>query len=256
MDKLYQIRIDVPEGQEYGRVMPIGDIHYGSRSHDSKMFEIYMNWIYKNKDVYVLGMSDLVENSNKNSVGYYDQIVDVNDQVDYIIGKFQPLQDEGRLIGLLEGNHERRTKKASGIDLNRQIVNQLNAINLGIAATLQIKVVPDKGRGEKYTFYAKHGSSGATTVGGRANAVVRMAKEVNAECYLMGHMHTLEHHKTYHYNIRYNKLVLTEKHYVITGSYMHYLGNYAQEKGYPPSGVSGSPKIKLHTDLHRISVSL
>lgn len=257
MKKLHKIRIETPDDQQFGRLMPIGDIHYGNRAHDTKMFEIYMDWLYENKDVYVIGMADLIENASPQSLGWYDQIIPIDDQIDYIIDKFQPIQDEGRLIGLLEGNHERRTKRYAGVDINRRIANQMGAVDLGIAAPLQIKVIPDSNkRGEKYSFYAKHGTSGATTAGGRINAVIRMAKEVNAECYLMGHVHTLEHHKTYHYEFKYNKLVMVEKHFVITGSYMHYLGSYAQEKGYAPSGVSGSPKIKLHTDMHRISVSL
>ena len=58
------------------------------------------------------------------------------------------------------------------------------------------------------------------------------------------------------YVIERGRAILRPRHYILTGAYLKYWGSYAQEKAYIPSGASGSPKVKLHSDVHRISVSL
>jgi UDP-2,3-diacylglucosamine pyrophosphatase LpxH len=247
-----------PTDQSFIRLMPVGDVHYGNKAHDKEMFEIYMDWLYENKDTYVLGMGDLIEGATKHSVGYYDQTVNINDQIRYIVKKLKPLVDENRVLGLIEGNHERRVKRdTTSLSLHEIITDKLGVKNLGAGTFLDLRIKnKGKRRSQKYKFYAIHGASGSYTPAGKMNACMRLIYIANVECYLMGHVHALDHRKLDIYDTERGKIILKSKHFVITGSYLKYIGGYAQEKAYIPSGTSGSPKIKLHADMHRISVSL
>lgn len=239
------------------RIVPIGDIHDGHKDHDEETFDAYLADIIKNKDMYVFLMGDLIECSNRHSVGLYDQVKTVDEQIESVIKKLEPIAKEGRILGMVEGNHERRAKKHAGIDISNQIAKRLNIPYYGIGVVLHIKVrPPDNKRSQVYYVYFTHGDSRARTAGGKINACMRLRDVVNVDCYCMGHVHSLEHHTESVYEPDRWNLRLKRKHFVLTGSYLKYWDSYAQSKGYSPSGSSGSPKIKLHSTFHRISVSL
>ena len=155
------------------------------------------------------------------------------------------------------GNHEKRALKDGAINVNHRISRELKVRDLGVGALFYFQVKKDDAkRGQNYVVYAKHGTSGATTAGGKINAIMRMRDVVKADLYLHGHVHSLQHHSQEIYRVDRGNLVLDKKHYVLTGSYLKYWGSYGEEKSYPPSGTSGSPKIKFHANMNRISVSL
>ena len=256
-EEVITLPIRVEKSEDSGKMMAIGDPHIGNRYHDKKMYGLFMKWLYENKDYQVITMGDLIECANKNSVGLMDQVMTVDDQIDQIIEDFGPIADEGRMIGMLIGNHEKRALKQAGIDVTHRIARELKVRDLGVGALLYLQVKKDDAkRGQNYVVYAKHGTSAASTPGGKLNAIFRMRDVVKADLYLHGHVHALDQHKQEVYRVDRGNLILDKKHYVLTGSYLTYWGSYGEEKGYPPSGTSGSPKIKFHANMNRISVSL
>lgn len=238
-------------------IVPFGDTHWGHQDCDKSTLKIVLEWIYQTKNVYIICMGDLIESSIIGSPGLFDQEKFVDSQMYDIVKMLKPIADEGRIIGLLEGNHEKRIRKLTGFDITKLMAELLDTQYLGKGMAHLIEVTNGE-KTQQYTMYTTHGKSNARYPHTKMNSCINMNKIVNVECYCMGHVHTLGHQKIDTFEIdKQNKSVKKEpKHYVLTGSYLHYWGSYAQAEGYPPSGDTGSPKIKLHIDTHRISVSL
>lgn len=249
-NQVLKTNLELVDGK-FGEIMPFGDIHIGHKGHDDDMYHRFLDTLRKEKHFKILGMGDWIEcGTTRASFRLYDQVMSIDDQIDQIVEDFGEFADEGRIIGILQGNHERTAVK-EGFDPTHRIARELGVPNLEIGAVLS--VISGE---ERYYTYATHGSSMATTPGGKMNACMRMANVVDAELYCMGHVHTLDHTTVDQYQPLYGKLELKRRHFVITGAFLKYLGTYAQAKVYQPSGSSGAPKIKFHADFHRISVRL
>ncbi len=256
--KLYKHKIDLPKGENYALIVPFGDIHYGHQACDKETLKLVLKWMYDNKNVYVIGMGDLLESSIIDSPGLFDQDQFLDDQISNMIKLLKPLADEGRILGLHAGNHELRLRKKNNLDITNLMCQMLGVTYLGPAGAIHEIKVNTKGSRHKevYTIYSTHGSSGAMYPHTKMQACMRLALICDTELYCMGHVHSLFHQKIEYYKPEGNKVISKAKHYVLTGSYLNYWETYAHEKGYPPSGGTGSCKIKLHSDCHRISVSL
>lgn len=241
---------------EYDKIeiIALGDIHYGHKHLNKKLFREMLDYIYNTPNLYVIGMGDLLECSTKTSVGggVFEQENFVQQQYEDMVTLLKPIADEGRLIGLHDGNHELRIYKNSGFNITKVMCRELGCKYLDYSIMHLIRV----GK-QNYSIYSTHGSSGATTPGGRVNALLRLGLIYDAEAYLLGHVHSLEHftQDRFKTNLRNKTVSTTRKHYVITGSYIDYWGTYAQSKGYQP-GQLGSPKIKLYKDKHLIRVTV
>ena len=253
LKKLFQL----DKGVKSLRMMPIYDIHYGNANFDKKSFERFFKTLKEEKDIITWGGGDWAEGATKYSLGYEDQIIDLDGQIDWLVDKFSPIVEEKRLLGIIQGNHEKRSKKTGSVDLAYRIAKELGIPywKHGKFFNFTIKQYGNK-RGHRYTGYTVHGRSGARTLGGKINAVERMAQVAAVDLYVMGHVHILHSHKGFKYVPKGSKLSSFTPTFVIGGHYLEYMGSYAQEMLLPPSGPAGSVKIKLHGDMRRISVSI
>lgn len=253
----FKYNLNVPDDLDYIIILPLGDVHLGSYFCDVETFEMWLDWIYDNKHVYVVGMGDLMEIGTQYSYGVFEQNMLSNTQFKKMVEYLKPIAKEKRLLGLLEGNHEYRIFKKTGFDVTDIMCDILGCHYYRRGAYLDIFINKKKSK-RNYTFYCLHGSSMAYTKGGKLNALMRLKDVIEADVYMMGHVHSILHDASTKYIPvrKRGKLVLEfeEKHYILTGAYLKYWGSYAQAKGYPPSGHGRSPKIKLHWDMKRISV--
>ncbi len=253
---LVKLKWEVPKGEDGAHLAAISDIHKGNRFHDEKTWVINRDWLYDHKEQYILLLGDLIECSSKHTLGLEDQVMEVDEQIDLIEKDLLPFAEEGRIIGLIIGNHEERAKKHASIDVMRTIAKYLNVPYFGAAQVLYTRVRNEgKKRGQNYVIYAKHGSSFARQAGGKINAVMRMRDIVKADLYLHAHMHDLMHEVQDVYEVDRGSMRLHRKHFVVTGGYLKY-GGYVEKKGYAPTGPSGSARIKFHSDEHRITVKI
>lgn len=232
-------------------LLPFGDLHYGHPNCDHEAAIGYLEWARKN-DAWILLMGDLVENSSKESVGagVYEQILNPDEQKYRIVEMLEPYKD--LCLGLLTGNHEERTFKTSGHDPSRAIARMLEVPYLRYGAFLRLLV-----NGIGYTVYATHGGSGAATSSGKLNAVKKMANFVEADVYLMGHMHDLltESSVKKVLDLR-NKVVRDRRQtFCVTGSFLTYEDSYSEMKCYSPGRI-GSPRIRLSGESEDCHVSL
>jgi len=254
--KLKKIKWVIPKEADGANLGAVGDFHIGNRFHDKEPYEHNLAWLREHKEYKIITMGDLAECSSRHTLGLEDQVIEVDDQIEMLEADLSVFAEEGRLIGMIRGNHERRITKHSSFDVTRSIAKYLGVPYFGLSQLLYISVMNEgKKRGQNYVVYAKHGKSGARTAGGRINAVMRMGLVVNADLYLHAHLHSLMHEIQNTYEVDRGHPWLKRKHYVVTGSYLEY-GGYAEEAGYPPVGPSGSARIKFHSDRKRIRVKI
>ncbi len=229
----------------------LGDIHYGSTDCDvEKLYEM-VDWIKNKPNARVVLMGDLIDIGLKDSVGAgtFDNDVDPENQILDIIQILEPIQD--KIICLLGGNHEERIRMRTSIDINKLIANSLDTTYAGSTCFLKIMV----GK-QNYIIWAAHGSTGSLTPAGKLNSVMKYGTYVDADLYMMGHVHELMHHTTDYFRVSMkDKMIIKDKrHYVITGHFLKY-GGYAEQKNYAP-GKNGVAKIILRKDKKGIYVSI
>jgi len=110
---------------------------------------------------------------------------------------------------------------------------------------------------EVYTCYSTHGSSGSRLPWTKIKAALDCWRFTEAEIVLYGHLHGLDHMTQMYHRINRTRKTLEEatRHAVLTGSYLRYIGSYAERKNLPPVQM-GSPLISLYGEQHNIHVSL
>jgi len=231
----------------------IGDLHLGSKQHDSKLHKKMVEYCLEN-EIYVIGMGDDLETATKDSVGagIFEQDDIVQGQLSEYIERMRPLADAGLLLGLHIGNHEMRVFKHSGTNLTKIMCDMLGVKYFGNGVLHYFKV------GSKaYELYTTHGSSGSRLPHTKIKACIDLANMADVDIYCMGHVHALAHHTRQYYKVnrRAGTVIEAEKHFILTGSYLDHFGSYAMEKGMEAM-KKGSPLIELGGLEKTIKVSL
>jgi len=234
-------------------IVLMGDEHIGSKYYDSDLHNENVEWCFEN-NIPIILMGDELETATKDSIGggVFEQDDMVQEQLERAVATYKPLADEGLILGNHIGNHERRVFNHSGANLAKVFSQLLGITYLGVGAAHYIRVGD-----ENYTMYTTHGSSGARLPHTKIANTIKLANMIDVEIYAQGHLHQLSHHVQNYYNInKRNKMIEeSQKHYLITGSYLSHWGSYAHVQNMEPSR-KGSPKLKLSGLEHRIRVSL
>lgn len=120
--------------KDYAEVVFLGDCHYGSPQFDKPRFLGMIDYCVKN-NIYVFLMGDLIEMSTRDSVGagIYEQESIGQSQYETMVGWLKPLANKKLILGSLNGNHEDRVYKATGINLAKMIARELEVRYLGDA---------------------------------------------------------------------------------------------------------------------------
>ena len=93
-------------------ILPIGDLHIGA---EGSRFQEALKLIEKHKDAKLLFLGDLVNNSLTHSVGdIYSELENPQSQLHYVKELFYNNKD--RILGVVLGNHERRSWRQVGLD--------------------------------------------------------------------------------------------------------------------------------------------
>ena len=177
------------------QILPIGDLHIGS-PHSEYRKAIKLMEEYKEAKIVFVG--DLIDNAIIDSVGdVYEQ--EFNPQgalleVDKIFEKFQD-----RILGVVSGNHERRTKKKVGVDviellcLNRRIpyAEDILIIDLAVKPNNDKRMRGLKNR-THYAIVLHHGTGGGRFI----EKTLRQHRYFtdlisNIDVYIAGHVHQL-----------------------------------------------------------------
>jgi len=227
----------------------ISDVHLGHKACDKDMFTDTIKRI-KDKNMPFADLGDLIENATKDSVGagVYEQSDIADKQIEEAVSLYTPVKH--LLKSMQPGNHEARTYNTAGVNLTKIMARELSVPYGGIGTIHKIKVGD-----QTYIGYSTHGGSGATTIGGVVNALLKLGQIVDADFYIQGHTHqTVYQAREGFYLDPKGVLRKQRRHFINNGSYLNYWDTYAQAKSYPV-GNKGSAQLTFNGKKHEIEVS-
>lgn len=222
------------------KLVPLGDAHLGSPTCEVDKFLGTIDYIKESGSLVVL-MGDLAECASRHSVGagWVEQIVTPQSQLDALHEVLAPIADQ--VLVLLDGNHEFRIWKETGLQFSKILATLLGVKYGGYSCFIKLRV-----RKFNYVIHAQHGSSNAWYPHTKLTAAMRTAQHTDADVYLYGHTHELLSLKVprRHLELRSRTVVREKKYFVLTGGFLGYENSYAQRKNMYPT-QTGVAKIKF-----------
>ena len=173
-------------------IVPVSDCHYGNPLFSQEHFFRTLDTIRDTPNAYTVLNGDLAESTLKTSKGdVYKQVGTPQDQRDWLIEKLYPIKE--KILGMTTGNHENRIYETAGIDISKDIAQDLSVPYRAEGLILKISFGNGnrwtKDRPYTYFLYQTHGYGGARTKSAKAVKVERMATWIHADVYLMSHDH-------------------------------------------------------------------
>lgn len=250
--KIIDFEIEIPKYKNYTEIAILGDVHKGNKYFDKGLWNKYYEGsqghtgFKDDQNMYVLCVGDLMETALKESLGVQDQSEWIEDQYLWMKDKLETIALDSRLIGLIEGNHEKRATR-NWFRTTRLLAKELDVPYA--QGAMIVNVILKKGDNTRtYKICAAHGYGFARTKGGKMNSLMRLRDIVaDADIYVMGHLHD----KIALIVPIFNGDVIKDRLFGMTGAYLQY-GGYSEEKLYSPP-ARGSLKLKLHFDIDRVS---
>lgn len=226
------------------KVFPFGDLHCGSKHFNEKYVKSDLQLVDEDREnSRIIVMGDVIENANKSSVGagVYEQSEDPVSQVERAAEIFSPYRD--LIDGIVTGNHELRSYKSEQIDLMYLFAKFLGLEHKYMGYSGVIGYAWNK---RSYNVYVWHGAGGGGRPGSSINKLEDQVKTVDADVYLMGHVHRKMAYKkdVFRVDSRNRKMTKGEQMFIVTGSSLEWNGSYAQMTGLAPS-TAGYPHFIL-----------
>lgn len=222
------------------QLLCMGDLHVGDAQCDLDMIRAAVDWL-KEPNRYAVIAGDLLNAALRDSVSdIYAEAMNVGNARKTLEKLLAPVSD--RILAVVSGNHDRRVNKAIGDDLAEVLCANLGMRYYGPEAFLTIKVGwwRHQSRNEKrsavaYTCYLAHGYAGGRLMGGKVNALKRMAEVVSADLYVTGHTHTPIALPDVHWvcDAHHGSVTEQQRMFVTAGASLNRLGGYAAAYGYP-----------------------
>ena len=230
------------------KLIPLGDVHLGAPTCDVDKFLGTVDYIKRSRSRVIL-MGDLMEAASKHSVGagWVEQVQSPQRQLDALYNVLKPISSQ--ILVLLDGNHEFRIRKQSGLAVSKILAKMLGVKYGGYSCFVYLRV-----KKFNYVIYAQHGSSNAWYPHTKLTAAMRTARHTDADVYLYGHTHELlplsVPRQTL--NKRSKSIKARKQYFVLTGGFLEYHGSYAERKNMYPV-KTGVAKIKFYGnrwDIH------
>ena len=222
-------------------IFPVSDIHYGNPQCNVDYLEFMIDKIEKtkgNKIIYMMGDEcDVAVKRQGNST--YQQKINVNEQIEYIVDLFKPLKKH--INGIVQSNHMARTKKEFDLDITKVIANELDIPYVNnIYEKLKIN-------GKPYLVYGTHGNKTSQQLHLMMGQVQRQTEHIDGNLFLYGHAH---------YTATWSQPKISSegykrKHYVLCGHMLDYKDSYAEIMGLKPN-PAGFVKIQVNGDLRTV----
>jgi hypothetical protein len=174
-------------------LMPLGDIHYGSRDFPLQHLIDNIDWAIDHGCTF-LGMGeylDFTSHSQRSHMGVLrestKEILDqmVLEQAQELLSVLAPTK--GRWVGMLEGDH--RWDFLGGTSVDQYLCSELKCPFLGTSAMIRI-TAGVKGHPEAdAVLFIHHGIGSSRTAGGHLIQVENLMKVFDFDIGLMGHSH-------------------------------------------------------------------
>jgi len=212
--------------------------------------------VQENPRAYIVLIGDLVNNVTKGSVSnVYDEVMMPTEQIRYIASLLMPVKD--KIIGIVSGNHERRSRREVDLDPDEMIADKLGVPYFGDECLIKFSFgkISRSGDPVAYVLYATHGCGGGRTIGGKLNRLSDLPKIVEGcDAYMSGHVHQIAAIPKGVQRLNASKQHVSEGMYwlISTGSYLQRAG-YAITHCFDPV-VLGCPVLSLSGTERKIGV--
>lgn len=245
------IKIDLPSDLRSIEIHPLADLHIGDMSCDFKAILDELEYIKNTPNCYCVLDGDLMDTAIASSIGdTYASTHNPMEQLQECVNLFEPIKD--KIIAVVGGNHENRIYKQDGIDITYLMCQQLGIADRysPTTALVYIRFGSDSKHNRKmcYTLYMTHGAGGGRREGGKINRLADLAGIVDADIYLMAHVHQPAAFRNTFFRAdpRNNTVCKCEHLFVNTAAWLEY-GGYGEKQGYKPASTI-NPII--HLDGH------
>lgn len=224
----------------------IGDVHIGAKSHHSRMWQQWLDFLLAKPNASLLGTGDFLNTAilgSKSDV--YDERMTVGEAKRLLIDQLAPLAEAGRIDALMPGNHEDRITRAIGDCPIRDVADSLNVPYIEAAGMFLYEI------GQiTYRVFMRHGT-------GNGQALSALAKGrgvIPADVYITGHTHRQQVLAEDIFDVESNRVGRKKWYAVSSGSFLGY-ERYAAQRGYSP-GRLGAPRIFFDGKRHDLHVSI
>ena len=170
---------------------------------------------------------------------------------------FKPITEQKQLICIGTGNHEEEIHRRHDDDIIRNLCSDMQVKYAGYQAFIVLKFYRAKRMTHTLIIHSWHGSGSAQSEGGRLMRLVRLVNDIQADIYLMGHLHTMTSYTPDRLLHRDGRVRSTKLAATICGSWLKTYNQpdegeiqdptYGEEKGYKPSRI-GMPLIRIEPD--------
>ena len=231
----------------------LADWHLGSESFDEKAARKLISYIGEKPNRFCCLGGDMMDNATVGSVSDgFKATMPPEDQLDLLTEILEPIKD--RILVAIEGNHEKRTYKTTGINLIRAMCATLGILDKYAGDAFVLFLSFGHGRTSKtsrnmgpsmFVIYGKHGSGGGATPGGKVNKVSKMSETIDCDIYLHAHTHMPGAFKTDTMRVNRSKKEITQhtQLFINTASLLNF-GGYGERLGFKPS-CKDVPLIQL-----------
>lgn len=97
------------------KVWCVADVHIGSKECDMDGFKQFIKRVEQDHDAYIVCCGDLINNGVKDSLtNVYEETMPPSLQIETAVEMLRPVRD--KILGMVGGNHEARSRKAVDVD--------------------------------------------------------------------------------------------------------------------------------------------
>lgn len=231
------------------------DLHIGNRFCDLRAIRAYLE--DSDDKTYFIGGGDLFDavivkdekryrKSSDSSPQHEDSILDYQRSV--ALDLLKPYKDKILALGI--GNHEDVIVKKCSHNPVKTLCTMLDVPYGGYTYFLQVNLRTKTGMGRQVVFKVHHGwGGGSRTEGADITKYARDTGKYDADVFLYGHGHRLQHYSMPIIGTTGTKLIARDRFVVLCGTFLKTLSNttdptYSEIAGYPPVHV-GSPTINV-----------
>lgn len=234
------------------KIIPYSDLHKGAFSHNRELHLEYVNWIRKTPNVLWFINGDFMElaygDSNR-GVSVYEQEVRPRTQREELARELAPIAH--KCLWGQPGGHENRSARMDFDPL------EWVCERLGIPYFREPIYADILWRGYLWSFFAQHGTTSATTEGGKLNAAMRPLKFQDFTHFtIYSHVHDATSKRVMRMcRDRVNFRLDERKQYiVICPGFLDYLGSYAAKAGMAPGALGNiTCEVYPNGDYHATS---
>lgn len=239
------IKVDLPSEYDNINIVPFADWHKDDPRCNQKYIEHTVKRIASDERTFAIANGDLVNMALRSSISdIYGNRLSPQEQLDWIIDTLRPIKD--KILCYDDGNHEGRIYKEVGINPAKYVTNALgipercsDGSSLVFVSFGEQNRRKSEGRKMTYSIYAKHGKSGGKKEGSKVNALIDYADNVDADCYIMSHVHMPFQTALNYFRVNPSNRSVNEvsKMFVSTNAALEF-GGYGEVGGFRPSTIA------------------